>query len=152
MRKTNIYEEKSLNQIFVKVKHRHFTRAVGLYEEIGLFIGQPPILFELIKEDGLTQKELAERRNLSPATITVTLKRMEKAGWITRRADTEDSRVSRVFLTEKAMNIQNLLKEKQQQMEEETFKNFTDIEKVLLRRFLLQIWENLGESVGTNYK
>lgn len=141
----NFNKNDTLNNLFVRVRHTHHQRAVKLFEEVGLNYGQPPIIFDLWEKDGLTQKELAQRRNLSPATITATLKRMEKAGWITRSTDNEDSRISRVYLTAKGKQIQGPLEEKRRQLEDETFEGFTDVEKILMRRLLLQIWDNLSK-------
>jgi len=142
----NCYEDESLNHLFVRVRHLHHQCAVGRFESLGLNYGQPPILFELLKKDGLTQKELSQLRNVSPATITVTLKRMEKAGWITRRVDSEDSRVSRVYLTDKSRQLQLPLKALETQLDDETFRSFNDTDKALMRRFLLQMWDNLSIS------
>lgn len=133
----------TLNQLFVGVRHLHHQRAMALFDGLGLYFGQPPILFELWKKDGLTQTEIAQLRNLSPATVTVALKRMEKAGWISRRPDEKDSRISRVFLTDKGREIQVPVEEKLKQLEDETFKHFDEAEKALMKRLLAQIWNNL---------
>ena len=53
----------------------------------------------LYKNDGMSQKEMARALNLSPATMTVTLKRMEKAGLVLREMDEHDQRIQdHVFL------------------------------------------------------
>ncbi|MDK2809676.1 MAG: MarR family transcriptional regulator, organic hydroperoxide resistance regulator [Petroclostridium sp.] len=140
------FDEDSLNDLFVKVTRLHHRRVVELLEELELYYGQPPVLFALWERDGLTQTELAQRRKLTPATITATLKRMEKAGWLMRRTDSEDSRVSRVYLTEKGKNVRLSVEMKLKQLENETFKNFTTTEKALIRRFFLQMEENLKKT------
>ncbi|MGQ9473722.1 MAG: MarR family transcriptional regulator [Candidatus Caldatribacteriaceae bacterium] len=69
--------------------------------KIGLHKGQPVILALLWKQDGLTQKEIAESLGLRPPTLTVMLQRMEKAGFLKRMVDVRDMRMIRVSLTEK---------------------------------------------------
>lgn len=56
-------------------------------------------------EDGLTQLELSKRTHLSTPTISVTAKRLEKLGYITRVADSNDMRALRVFLTDRGREL-----------------------------------------------
>jgi len=91
----------------------------------------------------LTQKEIAETLRLRPSTVTAVLKGMEKAGLLKRESDPEDMRVSRVYLTEKGKHLKKDVEEIIKTLEEECFAGFTLEEKVLLRRFLIQIRDNL---------
>lgn len=140
------YEDDELYALFEKVKRLHHHRVVELFDEVGLKFGQPPILFALLDRDGQTQTELSRHRKLTPATITATLQRMEKGGWIVRESDPEDSRVSRVYLTEKARSIQLLIEAKLKQLQQETFENFSEVEKALIKRLFQQMEENLSRS------
>ena len=76
------------------------SRVHAMFEDIGLHRGQHFVLHVLWKEEGITHSELAARSSVQPATITNAIKRMEKAGLVERRRDTEDERVSRVYLTD----------------------------------------------------
>lgn len=136
----------SLYHVFSRVIKSHHKRMHSLMEEIGLYPGQHPMLFMLGHNDGQSQKELAERLRSKPATITVMVTRMEKAGLVERKQDSEDQRVSRVYLTDKGKGIVTHVKEKLDSINEECFKNFTEEEKMLLRRFLLQMADNLEEA------
>lgn len=62
-------------------------------------------IINLSFEDGLTQLELAKRTHLSTPTISVTAKRLEKLGYITRVADSNDMRALRVFLTDRGREL-----------------------------------------------
>ena len=75
--------------------------------------------------------------------MTKMVKRMYKAGFVERRSDPDDQRVSRVYLTDDGRAVQAQVKQVWRTMEEETFDGFTLEERVLLRRFFLQIRENL---------
>jgi MarR family transcriptional regulator, organic hydroperoxide resistance regulator len=138
----------TMDLLLANVSHLHYHRAHQLLEEIGLYRGQPPVLRALWEQEGLTQTELAERMRITPATMTKMLQRMEKAGFIQRQADADDQRVMRVFLTDAGRAIKSDLMAVWQKMEEETFANFTLEERVLLRRFLLQMRDNLREVTG----
>ena len=85
------------------LSRRHFQALQAGAEERGLGSGQIPVLMELKKWGGLSQRELAEKTRVTPATMSGTLKRMEKAGYICRAADEKDARISRVRLTEEGL-------------------------------------------------
>lgn len=82
------------------LSRKHFQLNSIQLEETGLGSGQIPVLLELHRSGELNQRELAERTRVTPATMSGTLKRMEKAGFISRTADENDARISRVRLTE----------------------------------------------------
>lgn len=85
----------------MQLSHRLQNRMHNRLARIGLYRGQPPILRCLIRQGVMSQKELAGELDLSAATITVTLGRMEKAGLIERTADELDQRMHCVRVTEK---------------------------------------------------
>ncbi|HEU6443899.1 MAG TPA: MarR family transcriptional regulator [Gaiellaceae bacterium] len=57
------------------------------------------VLVPLFEEDGLRLGELARRSRLSKQTMTGLVRRLERDGLVERRADPEDGRAFRVFLT-----------------------------------------------------
>lgn len=82
-------DKDSLYYIFLEILRLHHYRTHVLLDEIGVYPGQPPLLFIINKEGGQSQKELADRLKIKPATITVMLKRMEKANLVERKQDAE---------------------------------------------------------------
>ena len=50
--------------------------------------------------DGNRRKPAQRAVCVKPATLTVMLQRMEQAGLVERRNDTQDQRVQRVYITE----------------------------------------------------
>ncbi|MEW8956737.1 MarR family winged helix-turn-helix transcriptional regulator [Clostridium sp.] len=138
-----LFNSDSLYYIFGEVIKMHYYRTHKLFEKVGLYPGQPQLLFSLLRKDGQRQKELAEKLKVKPATITVMINRMEKNGIIYRESDDEDQRVSRVYLTEKGREISKEVKELIESINNECFSNFTEEEQVILRRLLLQLRDNL---------
>ena len=141
-------EQNTLDFSLAQVCHHHHFRTNTLLEAIGLYRGQPPVLFALWDQEGLTHTELAERLQNTPATITKMIQRMEKAGFVQRRPDANDQRVSRVYLTEAGRAIQARLQAIWDTMEAETFAGLSDEERLLLRRFLQHIRQNLVQVNG----
>jgi DNA-binding MarR family transcriptional regulator len=141
-------EPESIDTLFVQVCRLHYSRAHTLLEEIGLYRGQPPVLRFLHQQDGLTQTDLATRLQLAPATVTKMIQRMEKTGFVQRRPDPGDQRVSRVYLTEAGRAIKTKLDRILQIMEADAFAGFTPDERVMLRRLLHQMRKNLLKVAG----
>ena len=141
-------ERESLDLLLAQVSHLHYSRAHALLEAIGLYRGQPPVLRALWEHDGLTQTQLAQRLHVTPATMTKMLQRMEKAGFLTRRPDEHDRRVSRVRLTRAGRAIRARVQAVWQAMEQETFAGLTPAERRALRRSLLTLRRNLMDATG----
>jgi DNA-binding MarR family transcriptional regulator len=102
----------------------------------------------LWEQEGLTHTELSRRLQVQPATITKMLQRMEKAGFVVRKHDPDDQRVSRVYLTQAGRAVREDVQQVWRKLEEEAFAGFTEEESVLLRQFFLRIRANLIEVSG----
>ena len=140
-------KSESIDFLLAQICRLHHARAHTLLEELGLYRGQPPVLFALWEQEGATHGELAARLHVKPATITKMLKRMEKAGFVERRSDPADQRVSRVYLTDAGRSIRNEVEQVWRTLEDETFVGFSLEERVLLRRFFLQMRDNLTQVI-----
>jgi len=130
--------------LLAQVCKRKRVRAHALLEELRLGRGQPFVLSVLWDKEGISHSELAETLDVQPATVTNMLKRMEKAGFVERRQDAEDQRVSRVYLTDAGRDVRGAVERVWHGLEEQTFAGFTLEERVLFRRLLLQIHQNLN--------
>ena len=136
-----------LDFLLAKICHFHHFRAHQLLEEIGLHRGQPPVLFALWDQEGLTQTELCERLKITPATVTRMLQRMEKSGFIQRSPDVEDQRVTRVFLTEAGRAIQSQVEEVWITMQKGAFSDFSPAELGTMRQLLIRVRDNLQKAI-----
>lgn len=141
-------QTETLDLLLANICHLHRIRVHQLFEALGLYQGQPPLLRELWKEEGQQQTELAARLKITPATMTKMLQRMEKSGFIQRKPDAGDQRVSRVYLTDAGRAVQSEVEKIFKNLEAETFANLTLEESLLLRRLLLQLRENLLDVTG----
>lgn len=140
-------DQDSLYYIFLEVLRLHYYRTHTLLDEIGIYHGQPLMLLILNDKDGQSQTELATRLNLKAPTITVMLKRMEKANLVVRKQDRDDQRVSRVYITERGREVFKKAMGVMDKFEEEFFKDFTGEEKIILKRLLKQMNKNLASVI-----
>lgn len=136
-------ESDSLYEVFLQIIRLHYHHTHMLLDKVGVYPGQPGMLFTLYKKDGQIQKDLANKINIKPATATVMLSRMEKIGLIERRQDANDQRISRVYITDKGKKVCQEVKEVMKIINAECFSNFTMEEQILLRRLLMQVRDNL---------
>ncbi len=111
--------------------------------QIGLYAGQDMFLWQLSQEDGLTQSQIVERMCVQPPTVSKMLDRMEKAGLVRRTPDPEDSRISRVYLTEQGRHCEHTVRDVWRNLEQRISESLSVEERVLLRRLLLQVHANL---------
>jgi len=132
-----------MGSLLSQISRLEHARAHELLEELGLYRGQHRILRALWQQDGMTHTELSQRAHVRPSTISTTIQRMEKAGLVERKHDAEDQRVSRVYLTEAGRVVREDVEQAWRTLEDETFDGFALEERVLLRRFFLQMRENL---------
>ncbi len=145
-------EPKTMDFLLATVARLHHYRVHELVEGLGLYRGQPPLLYELWKQDGRTHSDLAAKMQITPATITRMIQRMEKAGFVQRRPDEHDQRVSRVYLTEEGRAVQSELQAVFERLERETFAGFNEQELVVLRGFLGRIRANLQAVTGEQFE
>jgi len=138
----------SIGFLLAQVCRLHRARTHTLLEQLGLYHGQPPLLFALWEQDGLSHTELAARLHIQPATVTKMVQRMEKARFVKRRADAADQRVSRVYLAKAGYDVKSQVQDVWHRLEEETFAGIPPQEREMLRAFLLQMRENLLRLAG----
>jgi DNA-binding MarR family transcriptional regulator len=88
-----------------------FTRlqALGLgqpkLQRDGLSMPQFGLMMCVMREPGIRVQHIAEMLGVSTPTVSVGIRRMERQGWLRRKHDPEDKRVTRLYLSPKAQLI-----------------------------------------------
>ena len=87
----------------------------GLYtpylKELGLTYTQYIVFLVLWEKDGITVGEICEKLMLDNGTVSPLLKKMEQAGYITRKRSSEDDRVVLISLTKEGKAMQERAKD-----------------------------------------
>ena len=138
-----IAELEALDRLLGQICRLHHARAHTLLEELGLYRGQPPLMWALVAEPGLAHSELATRLHVTAATVSKMVSRMEKLGILETRTDAEDQRISRVFLTPAGLALHARAGAVAQQLGAEAFEGFSAEDLGQLEGFLRQIQRNL---------
>ncbi len=123
----------------------HRNRMDAALAQIGLHTGQELLLLRLAVEEGCRQSDLVAEMCVQPATITKSLDRLEAGGLVERRPDGDDRRVSRVYLTCAGRALHQRILQAWQEVEQASFAGMTQEERIVLRRLLLQVRDNLGK-------
>lgn len=103
-----IFLQRSNFEVISRMEKLHLLRRIILQKataDIGLHMGQLPILEYVRKNDGCTQAELAEKLLVSPASIALSTKRMEKEGLLEKHVDENNLRRNQLTVTEKGRKI-----------------------------------------------
>ncbi|MBT1064807.1 MarR family transcriptional regulator [Bowmanella sp. Y26] len=108
---------------------RKVIRAIDLHSkklerEVGLTGPQLLVMRAITRFDGAMVKEIADDTNLSPATITSILDRLQTRELIIRQRSTEDKRKVGVYLTE---NGTKALKSAPKMLQEHFIRRFDDL-------------------------
>lgn len=137
----------TLDHLVAQVSRLHHQRAHELFTALGLYRGQPPVLHALWERDGQTLGELARIARVTPATMTRMVQRMEKAGFVERRPDAVDQRVSRVHVTAAGRGVRRKLERVWAQMDHDSFVGFTAADRAALEGLLLRVRDNLASAI-----
>src|SRR6516164_7238444 len=93
---------------------------------LGITRSQWWVLAFLSRRDGMTQTALAADLDLTKVAIGGLLDRMEDAGFVERRADRNDGRARRVYLTRAGAKIVNTIRQSVEAVELEILSRIPD--------------------------
>lgn len=120
---------------------RNYSEALRQYN---IHVGQDHALYQLWMEEGITQFELSKRMGCEPPTLTNMIKKLEEYGLVYRRRDSIDGRVSRVYLTSEGRALHGPVNEVWGNQQKKMLDNIFPEERLLLRRLMQQILENIS--------
>ncbi len=121
----------------ISVAHRNLTEKAA--KAAGLHSGQAFVLFELWKQDGQRQIDLASRLNLSPPTVNKILGGLLDKDFVVRERYEDDARSTRIFLTQKGVDVRAKLEEQWALLDERTLGGLTDTEALMLHQLLTKL-------------
>ena len=125
-----------------KYLRKNFNAAVA---EQGLFSGQQDILLLLCHQPGMTLSQLSHALGVASATASVSIKRMEKAGFVEKRVDENDARVVRLYPTPGAADAPRKIRQKMDALESVLSAGMSADEVLELVRLLDRALQNVGQ-------
>jgi DNA-binding MarR family transcriptional regulator len=123
------------------MKHRKIMQ--HYLDETGVYQAQHRLLMEISRNRNASQKDIACSMGISPATIAVSLKKLEKGGYINKVMDEGDNRLNQVTITEKGNRVVEQSKQIFDSTDQRVFEGFTEEEKATLSELLQKLNANL---------
>lgn len=136
-------EHMPVQMLLHQTMHLYTQYIIQLMEPSQLKPSHAGILFILNERGPCSQRELADMINVRPPSVTVALQKLERLGYIEKQPDTKDQRIVRIQISEKGKvciaEAGNVI----HKVEGVLFKNISAEEKMLMRRLIMQMRENL---------
>lgn len=137
-----------MHMLLFQIVHLHKQYVINLMKPTGLQMSQMGILAVLKMNGPMSQREIADKIHVTPPSVTVALQKLEKLGYIERRTDEKDQRIMRIMISESGRKLVDETKSLISETEEMLFEGMSAEEKMLLRRLILQMRDNLLASRG----
>ncbi|HKL98539.1 MAG TPA: MarR family transcriptional regulator [Mobilitalea sp.] len=144
MEKTEVREMIDAYSEVIKSVHQ---QSYDKLDRIKLYPGQPKLLALIKENEGLTQKELANRNCVKPATITGMLLKLEHNKYVYRIPDSKDKRIMRVYLTPEGRTMAEYGEKLLISITEKMFEGFSNEEMKTYLRLTYKVRDNLQNNV-----
>ena len=145
--------EKLTNAVHMMIRTNKLHRAMidSRVKEIGLHRTQHIILMSLARQERIpSQKELAERLDITPAAVTGALKSIEECGYIKRTLG-QDTRYNEIEITEKGRALVNLTRQMFSEADAQVFEGLTEEDLDLFVSTLEKIQTNIERQIESNH-
>ena len=120
MYRVDFAQAHALNDAIRGIGMRHRALAAALLAPLGLHPGQEILLLDLDAHGPRTQIQLATASGCEPPTITGSVRKLESAGLVVRRASPTDGRATIVELSDRGRALLPALKEAWRELAERT--------------------------------
>jgi len=139
------------DQLFYSAMARfHRLYAKGLSKRLdphGVRPGYLDVFFRLWERDGVPQKELHSSMDVQQATLSNTLKRMERDGFLVRKRNPKDRRQTLIELTDTGANLHKLVVTAIDDLQAEVNARLSINDLRYFRRILAQMTDQLVSDV-----
>jgi len=119
--------------------------------EFGLRVPEWRVLAALYARQKCTMSELADLATIDRTTLTRTVDRMEEAGWLSRLADSDDLRVTRLALTASGRKTFERIWPEVQRLNDLALAGLSASQIESLKKILGQMRANLEDYVGETH-
>jgi len=136
---------KRLNRLMHRTGHQEPGRN-------GLFRGQAHLLETVRTHDGIVQRDLAEKLDIRPSSLTEMLSKMEQDGFTERRQDNKDQRLMHIHLTGKGMQYFAMMDESEVHQMKTLFRSLSNEEALTMLTLCNKLGSGLDHESGVEEK
>jgi len=139
---SEISNKKIIHQLIsFAIKHRKIM--LNYLDETGVYQAQHRLLMVISHNPNASQNDIAKLMDVSAATVAVSLKKLEKEGYINKEMDEVDNRLNKITLTEKGEKVVERSRQIFDSTDEKVLEGFTEEEKQTLYVLLQKLNDNL---------
>lgn len=120
-----------------------------IMQAAGLQRGRLPVLEYVMEHEGTSQRAVAEVLHITPASVTVTVRRMENDGLLRREASADDQRTNRLYTTAEGRRLTRQCRAGFDALNRRMFDGLTLQECDALNAGVKRLFDNLA---GTEYR
>lgn len=131
--------------LFKDIEHAKLNIMGESLMKFGLFPGQPRLLHLIEQNPGSTQNQIAKKMRVSPSSLSMSIKRLEKQKLVVRETPESDLRRNELHLTEEGVKLSSQCREVLVQFHEDLLAGFEAEEKEQLRDMLKRVMRHLEE-------
>lgn len=129
---------------FIRTDKMHRAQFDRMVRQSEIHRNQHMLLMEISRNElTSSQKQLAEKFEVSPAAIATALNRLERDGFIQRTVSDQDNRYKEIRITEKGSRIVEQTRRAFYAVDEQMFSGFSDEELEALMSYHQRLQENL---------
>lgn len=136
-------DKKHLVWEFCRIAREHRKTVEKRVSALGIHPSQHHFLMYISKNGACSQNSIAEAMEVSASTVAVSLKKLEKGGYIERQISPEDCRSNRIVLTPKGEDVVIRSKQLFEEVDREMFESITEKQQEQLHACMEQILKNL---------
>lgn len=133
-----------VSNALIRATRLHMILARYLLQRVGLHPGQELLLMHLWDAGPQRQADLASEFGTDSASMTRTVQRLERAGFVRRRPDPSDGRATLVESTEAGTALRGRIEELWAELEAQTVGDLSQAQQGQLLLGLQQLEENLS--------
>ena len=112
-------------------------------DENGIYLGQHRVVRYVRQHPGCSQREIAAALSQTPAAITLSTKRLQEIGLITKETDPQNLRQYHLYVTEKGEKNGESFMNVIERYADITFDGFSDDELEQMNNFVERMYLNL---------
>jgi len=133
-----------VSNAIIRVTRLHVIRAREVFQAVGLRPGQELLMMHLWDTGPQRQADLAAAFDTDSASMTRTVQRLERAGFVRRRQDPADGRATLVESTPAGTALRDRVEQLWAELEAATVGTMSEASQSALLRGLLQVESNLA--------
>lgn len=136
-------DKKDLVWGIIKIAREHRKTVEKRICSLGIHPSQHHFLMYIARNGVCTQNSIAEAMEISAAAVAVSLKKLEKGGYVEKRSSQSDGRSNWIALTEKGEDVVKQSTHMFEQVDKKMFESLTEEEQQALHEIMERIIDNL---------